>query len=729
MLGLHPALVLVLVPCSLLVLDRNTPRTDPVFVLFGSVRSDPTLFRTTIRLFRSHEPKLGWLASKSLQTVARHRRNAMMGCFGFFGRSRGRDAASVKSDSTLVEPFLDPEKRHKRPATDASKPTPTGPRLAALRKLMDEENVDIYLVPTDDAHATEYTAPSDQRLAWISGFTGTAGTALVAKHSAHLFADGRYHVQAAEQLDDNWTLHKVGVSGVLDWSAWLIARAKEGVKVGLDPALISYTQAKSLILSLEQAGASAVFPSRNLVDVAWGSERPAPIAFPVYEHQLKYAGKPATAKLDDVRADLASMPAGSAYFLSALDEVAWLLNLRGSSIPGHPVFPAYVLVSTEKSVLFIRRELLPGGDAADRYVRETLKLDVQPYDSIWDHLRRWISEGSDGRKLVSGEKLSYAVANAVGDENLALLDPSPLALRKAIKNDVELEGFRASYIRDGVAWVRWAAWLEDHIKVKGQKIDEWQAAVKFQEIRKELPLYAGDSYDAISASGPNAALPHYETPKQGSRLIDRETPYLNDSGAQYHDGTIDCTRTVHFGRPSAEQKRAYTRVLQGHIRLSQAIFPAGTTGVQLDTMARSALWQDGYDYRHGTGHGIGSFLDVHEGPQGFSTMSGGSKKPVALQENMVLTDEPGFYEEGHFGIRTESLLAVKRIETHRGFGDVAWYGFERITQVPIATNLVDHRLLSYSEARWLKEHNAEVRKILLPHLKNDKRAARWLRRQ
>ncbi|SJX61356.1 probable aminopeptidase P, cytoplasmic [Sporisorium reilianum f. sp. reilianum] len=658
-----------------------------------------------------------------------------MGCFGFFSKNRSNDAASVKTDSTLVEAAFDSEKGRKLAQAAAAaaaplvKPDVTGPRLAALRKLMDEEDVDFYLVPTDDAHATEYTAASDMRRVWISGFTGSAGTAIIGKDTAHLFADGRYHIQAADQLDDNWTLHKVGVSGVLDWPAWIVEQAKQGTKVGLDPALTSYTLGKSLVVALQDRQASAVFPSRNLVDVAWGSDRPAPVAFPVYEHELKYAGKPAAAKIVDVRKDLESHPAGSAYFVSALDEVAWLLNLRGASIPCHPVFPAYVLISADRAVLFIRPELLPEGGDADKYVRDTLKVAVEPYDSVWDYLRRWVSEGSEERKLVSGEKLSYAVANAVGDEKLALLDPSPVALRKAIKNDVELEGFRISHIRDGAAWVRWAAWLEDHVKVKRSTIDEWAAAVKFQEYRKQLPLYAGDSYDAISATGPNAALPHYETPEHGSRVIDRETPYLNDSGAQYHDGTIDCTRTVHFGRPSAEQKRAYTRVLQGHIRLSEAKFPAGTTGVQLDPIARHALWQDGYDYRHGTGHGIGSFMDVHEGPQGFSTMSGGAKKPVALEENMVLTNEPGYYEEGHFGIRTESLLAVKRIETHRDFGGVAWYGFERITQVPIATNLVDFTLLSYSEVRWLKEHNAEVRKKLLPLIKDDKRAVRWLRRQ
>ncbi len=297
----------------------------------------------------------------------------------------------------------------------------TGGRLSALRKLMEDEDVDFYLVPTDDAHATEYTAASDQRRVWISGFTGSAGTAIVGKDSAHLFADGRYHIQAADQLDDNWTLHKVGVSGVLDWPAWIVEQAKEGTKVGLDPALTSYTQGKSLVLSLEKKQASAVFPSRNLVDVAWGEDRPAPVNFPVYEHELKYAGKPATAKLEDVRKDLKSAPEGSAYFLSALDEVAWLINLRGASIPCHPVFPAYVLIAADRSVLFIRPELLPEGKHADKYVRETLKLDVQPYHSSGTTSVDGLPKARMVEKLVSGEKLSYAVANAVGDEKLLCL--------------------------------------------------------------------------------------------------------------------------------------------------------------------------------------------------------------------------------------------------------------------------------------------------------------------
>ena len=662
-----------------------------------------------------------------------------MGCFGNLFRKSSvgtSDSRSAFSQDTLVG--IDSDESFKSVKASMSKPDLTGLRLHALRQEMEKEACHFYIIPTDDAHGSEYTAPSEQRRVWISGFTGSAGTAVVAKDSAHLFTDGRYHVQAAEQLDDNWQLHKVGQTGVLDWPAWLLKQATSGVRVGLDPSLISFAEGKSLVGQLTSKGAEAVFPSRNLVDAAWGNNRPSPIDAPVKAHDLKYAGKPAQEKIADIRKDLEQQPSGSAFIVSALDEVAWALNLRGASIPCNPVFPAYLVVAADHAALFVSDALLVPGSEADKQVRDTLGLRVEAYDAIWDYLRsrEWATskdDGDDGElkaKLVSGEKVSFAVVNAVGEENFTIVNPSPLALRKATKNSAELAGFRASHLRDGAAWVRWAAWLEEEIKVRGAKIDEYQAAVKFQEIRRGTPLYAGtDAYDAISASGPNAALPHYETPEKGSRVIDRNTPYLNDSGAQYFDGTIDCTRTVHFGRPSKEQKRAYTRVLQGHIAIDLAKFPAGTTGGQIDCLARQPLWSDGYNYLHGTGHGVGSYLNVHEGPQGFSSSSGGSKTPVALQEGMVLSNEPGFYEEGSFGIRIESLVAVTRVETHRGFGKAAWLGFERLTQVPIATNLVDHSLLSYAESRWLREHNADVKRRLLPLVKDDRRATRWLRKQ
>ncbi|KAN0060966.1 hypothetical protein ACQY0O_006700 [Thecaphora frezii] len=664
-----------------------------------------------------------------------------MSCLDIFRRSCSAasvDAASLYSERTLI---ADGDAYAKGEKQSVSKPNVTGPRLEALRRLMEQEACDFYIVPTDDAHGSEYTAPSEQRRVWISGFTGSAGTAIVASDSAHLFADGRYHVQAAKQLDDNWTLHKVGQTGVKDWPAWLLDQVKEGTKVGLDPALISFTEGKSLVTELTAKKAEAVFPYRNLVDVAWAGDRPDPVDAPIKVHELKYAGKPAQDKVADVRADLKAYPPNSAFIISALDEVAWLLNLRGASIPCNPVFPAYVVVSRDHVALFVSDALLTPGGAADKYVRDELQLTVKPYGQVWDYLssREWAGESpaaaapcldaESSARLVSGSKVSYAAVNAVGEDNFVVVEPSPLALRKAIKNRAELDGFRASHLRDGAAWVRWAAWLEEQVRTKGHRIDEHEAAVKFQQIRQQSPLYAGEAYDAISAAGPNAALPHYETPEEGSRVIDRNTPYLNDSGAQYHDGTIDCTRTVHFGRPSREQKRAYTRVLQGHIAIDVAKFPAGTTGGQLDCLARRALWSDGFNYLHGTGHGVGSYLNVHEGPQGFSSSSGGSKTPVPLQEGMILSNEPGFYEEGHYGIRIESLIAVTRVETHRGFGQGGWFGFERITQVPIATNLVDHRLLNAEEAKWLKEHNEGVKRKLLPLIQDDRRAVRWLRRQ
>lgn len=327
--------------------------------------------------------------------------------------------------------------------------------------------------------------------------------------------------------------------------------------------------------------------------------------------------------------------------------------------------------NTYNGHLFVSPKLLHGD--AEKYVKEELNLHVHGYDDVWSFLiaGNWKGKGKNPL-LVCDEKASWAIVNSVGQPNTYILPPStsPIPLWKAIKNDVEIEGMRNAYLRDGVAWAKWAAWLDEVVRVQKQDIDEWSAVQRLVSLRRGNPLYAHmEAYDGISASGPNAALPHYETPEHGSRIIDRETPYLCDSGGQYLDGTIDTTRTVHFGRPTAEQKRAFTRVLQGHIAIETSVFPRNTTtGATLDVLARAPLWQDGMNYMHGTGHGIGAFLNVHEGPQGFSTSSGGSKVPIVLQPNMCLSNEPGFYEEGKYGIRTESIIFVKAVDTLRGFG-------------------------------------------------------------
>lgn len=595
--------------------------------------------------------------------------------------------------------------------------TDTSEQLVALRARMDAELLDAVLVPTEDAHASEYTAPCDRRRAYLTGFTGSAGTAIVLRDSAHLFTDGRYHIQAAQQLDGHWTLHKVGAPGVEDWPAWLVQVMPKHTRVGVDPALLSFVAARSLSSALAKAYVRLHYTKENLVDAIWTS-RPAPVLAPVYEHPLVYAGVAAHDKIALVRNWLAPK---RGYVLSALDEIAWLLNLRGASVPCNPVFPAYVVVTHHETALFVDERLVR--DVAPYLA--AIPVQVYPYEGVWTKLAALSAEGVH---LHFHEKASAALVDAAGPAHAELLPAANVvALAKARKNSTEQDGLRNAYMRDGAAWVRWAAWLEEAM-ARNARIDERAAAERFAAIRAEDPLYAMDAYNAISASGPNAALPHYETPLCDARVIDKETPYLNDSGPQYHDGTIDTTRTMHFGTPTFEQKRAYTRVLQGHLALASARFPAGTTGAQLDMLARQPLYQDGYNYLHGTGHGIGAFLNVHEGPYGFSASSGGSATPVPLEAGMAVSDEPGFYEEGAFGIRIESVLLVRPLGTHRDFGG-AWLGFELLTRVPISTKLVVWNMLSPTEKAWLTTHNELVKRDILPLIQHDPRAVRWLQRQ
>ncbi|KAI3618518.1 hypothetical protein CBS9595_002881 [Malassezia furfur] len=595
-------------------------------------------------------------------------------------------------------------------------PTDTTARLAALRAEMRAAHVDAYVVPTEDAHASEYTAACDARRAYISGFTGSAGTAVVLADAAHLFADGRYHIQAAQQLDRNWTLHKVGQPGVRDWPAWLARALPRGSRVGLDARLVAAQTADALAASLAASDVALCYVPGNLVDAVW-TERPPPVLAPAYAHALKYAGVPATDKLAAVRAWLAAQ-GGGAYVLSSLDEIAWLLNVRGASVPCNPVFPAYAVVTEDAAHLFADARLVRDVRA---YLAEA-GVTLHAYDAVW----AWLAAAR--LPCFLHERASAALVDAVGRKRATLLRAdSPVAMAKARKNAAEQQGLRAAYLRDGAAWVRWAAWLEEAM-ARGARVDEREAADRFAALRREDPLYVTEAYDAISAAGPNAALPHYETPATHARVIDTAAPYLNDSGAQYHDGTIDTTRTVHFGTPTFAQRRAYTRVLQGHIQLARARFPEGTTGAQLDMLARQPLFQDGFNYLHGTGHGVGAFLNVHEGPYGFSSSSGGAKEPVALEAGMAVSDEPGFYEEGSYGVRIESVFLVQHLGTYRDFGG-AWLGFELLTRVPISTKMVDWALLTDDEKAWLREHNALVRRDVLPLVRDDARAVRWLQRQ
>ncbi|EPS97203.1 hypothetical protein FOMPIDRAFT_38540 [Fomitopsis schrenkii] len=604
----------------------------------------------------------------------------------------------------------------------------TKDRLDALRALMAKENLAYYVIPSEDAHGSEYVAINDKRMEWITCFTGSAGQAIISDSNAYLITDSRYWVQARQQLDSNWVLIKAGApDGPKDWAGWLLDRARDA-RIGIDARMISHEKASSLNPILHQRGSKLVYPPQNLVDLIW-AEKPSRSKEPVYVQAIELSGMHATAKLADLREWIRQQPPSLPSFskmepkpsqmqvatlISSLPNIAWLLNLRGDDIPFNPVFHSYLFVSLSQAVLFI--EPAKVSPAVDEYL-ESIGVERQEYNEVWSFLR--LKSWGEG-KVILTPQTSYAISLILTSMRYTVL-PSYVDQTKAVKNQVEIQGLRNAYLRDGIAFVRFLAWLEQKIQ-QGFEITEYEAAWRLTEYRRQLEKYQGLAYENISASGPNAALPHYSPRKATARFIDQETPYLNDSGGQYSDGTCDTTRTVHFGRPTDAQCEAFTRVLQGHIAIDSAIFPEGTSGLQLDVLARKALWKDGLNYLHGTGHGVGSFLTVHEGPQGFSSS-------VPLIPGHVVTNEPGFYREGHFGMRLESCLVVQREKTKHQFNGNIWLGFERLTCVPIQTKMVRVSMLSREEKEWLRTHNKRCYDRLAPYLEHDQRALKWLRRE
>ncbi|TCD66322.1 hypothetical protein EIP91_001471 [Steccherinum ochraceum] len=604
----------------------------------------------------------------------------------------------------------------------------TGERLEALRELMKKDTLDYYVIPTEDAHGSEYVGISDKRREWISAFTGSAGVAIVSKSSAYLVTDSRYWIQARTELDSNWNLiEAAGHGSPKDWVEWLVDRAKDS-RIGIDARMIAHDKATGLNAQLQAKGSKLIYPPQNLVDLIW-RDKPSRSKAPIFRQSTRYAGEGTEKKLAKVRRWIAeqspSVPSYSktepkpaqrqvATLLSNLSSIAYLLNLRGNDIPFNPVFHSYLFISADQTILFIEAAKVP--EEIDTYL-QSLNVERREYNDLWSFLRR--KEWGEG-KIIIAPSTSYAISLMLTSFRYTVL-PSYVEEMKAVKNEVELDGLKNAYMKDGAAWVRWQAWLEAKMS-QGYDITEYEAAWRFTEFRREQDGYRGLAYGNISGSGPNAALPHYEPRKNSARMIDRDTPYLNDSGGQYVDGTCDTTRTVHFGRPSNEQCEAFTRVLQGHIAIDSAIFPENTTGKQLDVLARRALWKDGLNYNHGTGHGVGSYLNVHEGPHGFGI-------DVPLKPGNVITNEPGFYLEGKWGVRIESALIVRRVQTKGNFNGDIWLGFERLTCVPIQTKMVKDSMLSKDEKQWLKEHNKACYEALEPLIREDKRALKWLKRE
>ncbi|KAG8842828.1 hypothetical protein FRB96_004713 [Tulasnella sp. 330] len=609
-------------------------------------------------------------------------------------------------------------------------------RLAELRSLMkaEPESLGYYIVPSEDAHQSEHVAAPDKRREFISGFTGSQGTAVISQTEALLFVDARYYTQAERQLDSNWRVRKVGSGGMegRDWVQWLSDRPK-GVTVGVDSRLISHETASQITTALLANGSRLKFPRLNLIDVVWKNRPPKPYG-QIYVHEERFHGQAASEKLAAIRvwikeqkphqsysssktpsgtkSSMANVP--TATIIASLPNIAWLLNLRGSDLPFTPVFHAYFFVSLVAAVLFVDRKKVPRD--VESYLK-SIGVVLRDYGDVFTFLR---TGGWGAGRVLIEPQTPYVISLMLSSPRY-ILAASYSDEMKALKNEAEVEGFRNAYKRDGAAMVRWYAWLDEKM-TKGEPVSEWGASQKLTEYKRLNEEFVGLAYENISATGPNAAVPHYTPTRTNALLIDNRTPYVMDSGGQYFDGTCDTTRTMHYGDPTDDQMEAYTKVLKGHIALDSVIFPEGTTGAQLDVLARKALWKDGMNYLHGSGHGVGSFLNVHEGPHGFSNH-------VPLRPGHVLTNEPGFYKEGEFGVRIESAMVVRRVETKGRFGGDIWLGFERFTQVPIQTTMIKPEMLTKDERRWIKAHNSQVRLTLTPLLQDDKRALKWLKRE
>jgi len=586
-------------------------------------------------------------------------------------------------------------------------------RLAALRKELERQGLDGFVIPISDEHLSEYVGAYAQRLAWLTGFGGSAGTAAVLRDKAAIFVDGRYTLQVRDQVDGRLYEYKSVPQDKL--ADWLAENAAEGAKIGFDPWLHTSGWVKATAKALEKVGAELVPVEANPVDAVW-QDRPEPSSAPAFVQDDALAGRSSADKRAEVGEWLKAEKLDAAV-ISALDSVAWLLNVRGSDVDRTPVALSYVIAHADGTADWF---IAPGKVSPEVAAHLGNAVRVRPRDTFTAALAEL-----SGKRVAADPDRSVAAIftalEAAGAEVVRATDP--VVLPKAIKNEAERAGHRAAQARDGAAVARFLHWLS----VEGPKgtIDELSAAARLHEFRKDTGDLRDLSFDTISGAGPNGAIVHYRVSEETNRRLDPDSVYLVDSGGQYADGTTDITRTVWIGpgEPPAEVKDRFTRVLKGHIALAVQTFPQGTTGSQLDTLARQFLWQAGLDYAHGTGHGVGAFLAVHEGPQRIAKPRGGQAgTEQELMAGMILSNEPGYYKTGEYGIRIENLVLVEPREIDGGEGE--WLGFETLTLAPIDRRLVDRTLLNEAEVAWWNAYHARVREVLAPRIEGA--ALAWL---
>ena len=581
-------------------------------------------------------------------------------------------------------------------------------RVRDLRTYLEAHGLDAYIFPSTDPHHSEYPPAHWKTREWISGFDGSAGTAVVTLHDAALWTDSRYFLAAAEQLDGTpFCLMKECIEGTPSIQEWLAGVLPSGSHVGIDGWTSSVEDIRTLEKGLAQKGIHLEV-TENPADMLWTDRPPLPDT-PVHVQPLEYAGRSVTEKLALIREAMAERMADG-LILTALDEVAWTMNLRGTDVHCTPVFVAYALVTTDRCTLYINKEKLT--DAVCAHLAEA-QVEVHDYDSIADGLRQFKGKRMMLDRRNANLKLCLALPEgcAVDGES-----PSPVAMLKAVKCPAEVEGYRRAMLRDGVAMVKFLRWLKPAVEAGGQT--ELSICRKLDELRGEQELYHGNSFDTIAGYAAHGAIVHYEPTPETDIPLRPEGLLLLDSGAQYADGTTDLTRTIALGKVSEEERHDYTLVLKGHIRLACAKFPQGCSGTQLDACARYAMWQEGINYLHGTGHGVGSYLCVHEGPHQIRM----NYMPAPLLPYMTLTNEPGIYKAGRHGVRIENtqiILPYKETE----FGK--FLRFDPLTLCPIDTSPIDWTMLDEEERAWLDDYHQRVYGQLAPLLDDDHRA--WLR--
>lgn len=582
-------------------------------------------------------------------------------------------------------------------------------RLTALRDAMKQQQIDAYIIPSSDPHLSEYPADCWKVREWMSGFTGSAGTLVVTADKAGLWTDSRYFLQAGMQLEGTGIdLYKMGLPDTPALPEFLIQELAPGAQAGLNGQTYSAADAIRLENELQKKGIGLA-TDIDLIEPLW-KERPAIPDAPLFEMPQELSGQSTADKLAALHDQLRGAGADS-LILASLDEVAWTFNIRGTDVAYNPVVISYAFISEAENILFIHPKKL-NAETAGRLNEQGVKL--ADYSMIYTYLSR-LPETT--RVFVDKQRTNVALYRSLPAGCTIIEGISPACHLKSIKNETEINGFRSAVVKDGVALVRFYSWLESQMEA-GEKVTEISLAEKLTAFRAEQPQYIMDSFETIAGYAAHGAIVHYSATPETDATLRKEGLLLIDSGAQYLDGTTDITRTIALGEPTEQMKKDFTRVLKGTISLAKSKFPAGTRGSQIDLLARKALWDAGINYLHGTGHGIGHCLNVHEGPQSIRM----EENPVVLKPGMVISDEPAMYRTGEYGIRTENMI-LTREDSETEFGK--FLGFETLTLCPIDTRLIIPSMLSVRERAWLNKYHQMVYDKLSPQLNESDKA--WLK--